>query len=242
VVERVWRDTWRQRLCELEGRNRASLDSYSEAVDGRRAGCWASILQLVNLQRWECAKVTVPLSAHGELADGSRSCREAHRELKLHSGVTVSSWEWREDKQAAVDAVFGVCCAGCIIVLGVCCTWCQLMIMTWGDREGWLNFVFCNDGRVVNKRERDVGWRWEWCGGYKRLWEIRGASYLIRLGRPRIGVIARRIGSPTGCIGDRKFTCTWNSLKSQFLMMISPIFSHPSLSRPRFYHHLRTQS
>jgi len=31
--------------------------------------------------------VTLPLSCHGELADGSRLCREACRKLKLHSEV-----------------------------------------------------------------------------------------------------------------------------------------------------------
>jgi hypothetical protein len=35
------------------------------------------------------------------------------------------------------------------------------MIMPWGDREGWLKFVFCDDGRVVDDRERDGGWRCE---------------------------------------------------------------------------------
>jgi len=29
------------------------------------------------------------------------------------------------------------------------------MIMTWRDREAWLNIVFCNDGRVVDEKERD---------------------------------------------------------------------------------------
>ena len=43
--------------------------------------------QLVNSQPWECDKVTLPLSSHGELADGCRLCMEAHRKLKLHSGV-----------------------------------------------------------------------------------------------------------------------------------------------------------
>jgi len=36
---------------------------------------------------WECDNVTLPLSSHGELADGGRSCREVRRKLNLHSGV-----------------------------------------------------------------------------------------------------------------------------------------------------------
>jgi len=27
--------------------------------------------------------------------------------------------------------------------------------MTWRDTEGCLNFVFCDDGRVVDEKERD---------------------------------------------------------------------------------------
>jgi hypothetical protein len=27
--------------------------------------------------------------------------------------------------------------------------------MTWRDREGWLDFVFCDDGKVVDNKERD---------------------------------------------------------------------------------------
>jgi len=59
-----------------------------------------------------------------------------------------------------VYAVLGVCCTRCMLysvyaVLGVCCPWCQLVIMTWRDREGWLNFVFCNDSRVLDEKKRN---------------------------------------------------------------------------------------
>jgi len=77
--------------CEFGGRNRASLDEYWEAVDGRHAGCWDSVHQLFDSQPWECDKVTLSLSSHGDLADGGRSCREARRKLKLHSEVDCSS-------------------------------------------------------------------------------------------------------------------------------------------------------
>jgi len=141
-----------------------------------------------------------------------------------------------------VYAVLGECCTRCILVLGVCCTRCQLTIMIWRDREGWLNCVFCNDGRVVDEKERDGGWRWERCGGYERIWEIRGTTCLIGLGRPRVSVITHPIGTRTCCIGDGKLPRTRNPLESQFLMMISPISSDVSLSRPQLYHHLKTQS
>ena len=64
---------------------------------------------------------------------------------------------------------------------------------------------------------------------------------LIGLGRPRIGDITRQIGTSTCRIGDGKLTLRRNSLKSQFLMMVSP-YPLMSLSCPQFYHHLRTQS
>jgi len=137
----------------------------------------------------------------------------------------------------SVYAVLSVCCTRCMLcsvyaVLSVCYTWCKLMIMTWRDREGWLNFVFCDDSRVVDEKERDGGWRSERCGGYERIWEIRGTTCLIWLGWPRIGVITRRIGSSTCRIRNGKLTRTQNSPKFQFLMMISPISTHLSLSLP----------
>jgi len=127
-------------------------------------------------------------------------------------------------------------------VLGVCCTLCQFMIMIWRDGEGWLNFVFCDDGRVMDDKERYGGWRWERCGGYERIFQISGTTWLIGLGRPRIGEITRRIGTRTCHTGDGKLTHTPNSLKSQFLIMICPTFSLLSPSLPQLYRHFRTQS
>jgi hypothetical protein len=54
MIEQDWRSTW------------------------RRSRCWDSMHQLVNLQLWEYDEVTLPLSAHGELAGGGRSNRERH--------------------------------------------------------------------------------------------------------------------------------------------------------------------
>jgi len=102
--------------------------------------------------------------------------------------------------------------------------------------------VFCNDGRVVDEKERDGDddeHNVEDTSGYER----SGVQLcLIGLGRPRIGVITRLIGTGTCCIGDGRLTGTQNPLKSQFLMMISTITSLLSLSRPQLYHHLTTQS
>ena len=79
-------------------------------------------------------------------------------------------------------------------------------------------------------------------GGFQWTWQIRGRTYLTGCTRPHIGVIARRIGTRTCRIGDGILTRTWNSLKSQFLMMISPISSDLYLSYAQLYHHLRTRS
>jgi len=131
VIERVWRCTWRPRSgwterCTwrswssefedaLAGHDWARSGDYLEAVDRRRAGCWDSILQLVNSQPWEYDEVTLPLISHGELAGGGRSCREARRKLNLHSGVNSQSSEWRGDRQSWDDAVLTVCSAWCML-------------------------------------------------------------------------------------------------------------------------------
>jgi len=72
--------------------------------------------------------------------------------------------------------------------------------------------------------------------------EIRGTTCLIRLRRPRIGVITRQIGTRTCHIRDGKLTRTRNSLNSQFLMIVCPISSDLSPFCPQLYHHLRTRS
>jgi len=97
------RCTWRPWSSELRdalgGPNRANLEIHLEAViewdwmsTWRRSmdgapGAETVFHQLVRSQPWECDKVTLPLSSHWELADGGRSCMEAHRKLKLHSAV-----------------------------------------------------------------------------------------------------------------------------------------------------------
>jgi len=127
-------------------------------------------------------------------------------------------------------------------VLGECWTRCQLMIIAWRDREGWLNFVFCDVGRVMDDNNRDRGWRWEQSGGYDQIWEIRGTTSLIGLGRSRIGFITGWIGTHTCHIRDAWLTRTRNSHKSQFLIAIYPISPCLSHSRPQLYHHIRTPS
>jgi len=94
----------------------------------------------------------------------------------------------------------------------------------------------------VDKKERDRGWRWEWHGGYERLWEIRSTTCLIVFRIPCISVIISRIRTGTCRIGDGQFTLTWNSLKSVVLMMISPISSDLSLCCAQLYHHQLTPS
>jgi len=70
IIERVWTGTWRQSMDGSPG-----AETHSS----------------VNSQPWDCDEVTVPLSSHGELADGGRSCREEHQKLKLHSWVNSST-------------------------------------------------------------------------------------------------------------------------------------------------------
>jgi len=103
------------------------------------------------------------------------------------------------------------------------------------------DFTLCSAMMVeLCTRKRDGGWWWEWYGGYKRIWEIRGMTCPIGFRRPCIAFLTCRIGSRTCHIGNGKLTHTQNSHKSQFLIMISPMSSYLSLSRPQLYHHLRT--
>jgi len=163
-------------------RNRARLDKYLETVDGWHAGCWDANHQFVNLHPCECDKVTFPLRYHGELADGSWSCRDACWKLKQHSGVNSCSWKWGDVKWYCADTV-----------LSVCYTQCQLMIMAWRWGEGWLDFVFCDDDWVVDEKER-WRWRWERWGGSERIWDMRGTICLFELARPCIGVLHAESG------------------------------------------------
>ena len=39
-------------------------------------------------------------------------------------------------------------------VLGVCCSYCQLLSMIWRDSEGWLDFMFRCDTRVVDHQQK----------------------------------------------------------------------------------------
>jgi hypothetical protein len=50
------------------------------------------------------------------------------------------------------------------------------MIMAWRDRERWLNFVFCGDGKVVDEKERDRDQDGNDMGGYEGMCEIRGTT------------------------------------------------------------------
>jgi len=77
-------------------------------------------------------------------------------------------------------------------VLGVCCTRCQLMIMAWRDREGWLNFTFLGDGRVEHKKER----RSEEMGEIiMRTWDLREVRVRVNWPSPirQVPVPIRRV-------------------------------------------------
>jgi len=118
-------------------------------------------------------------------------------------------------------------------ILGVCCTRCMLYsvyaalsVNSWwwhGEMErDDLTLCSCDDGRVADKKESDGGWRWERHGRYKLLWEIRSMTCLIAFTRPRIGVIACRIGTRTCHIGDGQLTRTRNSSSPSFSWWFPP--------------------
>ena len=190
------------------------METWLVAVDHvrRHAGSWDSIHRWVNSQPWECDEVTPPLRL---------LWRAGWWQSIVQGGTPEAETTFRGQlvimRMKGRQTTLGGCCTRCMLyavyaVLGVCCTRCQPIIMVWRDSEGWLNFVFCDAGRVVDKKDRDGGWRWVLCGGYERIWEIRGTTCLIRLGRPHIGRITRQIGTCTCCIGDGQLTRTRNSV------------------------------
>jgi len=251
VIKQVWRCTsrprssWTQRCTwrpwssdfgdTLVGHDLARSGEYLEVFNRRRAGCWDSIQQLVNSQPWESDEVTLPLSSHGELAGGGRSVGRHPRIWSYILGSTCNRQnEGNRDN-------FRMMQYSLYVVHGVYFTWCLLTIMAWRDREGWANLVFCDDRTVVDKKERDGGWR-EQYGKYKCICEILGTTCLIGWGGPPIVVFTRPIGTLSCRIGDGQLTRKQNSLKCQVLTMISLVPSHLSFSCPQFYHHLRTRS
>jgi len=116
----------------LPGYDRQRLEEYLEVVDlevvgGRHARCWDSFHQLVNSKPWECDKLTLPFKLLWRTGWWRSIGREVCWKLRLHSGVNLNSWEWRDDRQSQVYPVLGVCCTQCMLfpvyaALGVCCT------------------------------------------------------------------------------------------------------------------------
>jgi len=153
----------------------------------------------------------------------------------VYAGLGVCCTWWM---LYSVYAVLGVCCTRCMLysvyaVLGVCCTRCMLhsvyaalSVNSWswhGEIEmDDLTLCSCDDGKVVDKKVRDGRRRWECYGGYERLWEIRGMTWLIGFRRPRIVVVTRRIGTGIWCIGDGQLTRTRNSLSPSFSWWFPP--------------------
>jgi len=100
-------------------------------------------------------------------------------------------------------------------ILGACCTLYELMIIAWRDTEGWLDFVFCSDGWIVDEEERWVE-DLEWYGGYEQIWEIRCTIGVIGFRGPAISVITRWIRSYTCHIDNGKLTYTLTLLRPSF--------------------------
>jgi len=158
-------------------------------------------------------------SSYGELTGGGRSVGRYGGSWSYIQGST----RHRENEGTtdnlrcmlySVYAVLGVCCTRCMLYS----VYAALSVNSWwwhGEIErDDLTLCSCDDGRVVDKKEGDGGWRWERYGGYERLWEIRGTTCLIGFRRPHISDSTRRIGTRTCHIGDGQLTRTRNSLKS----------------------------
>jgi len=158
-------------------------------------------------------------SSYGELAGGGRSVgRYAGSWSYIQESTQIRENEGTTDNLRC--KLYSVCAA-----VGDTSWWWHGEV----EREA-LTLCSCNDGRAVDEKETDEVWRWARYGGFERIWQIWGATCQIWFRRHCIGVITRRIRTRTCRIGDGKLTRTSNSLKSQSLMMISPISSDLSLA------------
>jgi len=206
------------------------MESWQMAVDrvGRYAGSWSNI-QWSNRNHENEAKTSnlgwMLYSVYAVLGVCCTQCI-------LYSVYAVLGVYCTRCMLYSVYDVLGVCCTRYMLysvyaVLGVCCPRCQLMIMSLTVREGSLNFVFCDDGWVVDEKEGDGGWGWERYGGYERIRDISGTTCLIGLGRPRMSIGLCLIGTRTSSIGDGQLTRTRNSLSpsSSWWFPPSPLIS-----------------
>jgi len=80
--------------------------------------------------------------------------------MRMKGKQTILGVCWTQCMLYSVYAVLGVCCTRYMVysvyaVRSVWCALCQRMIRAWRGGEGWFNFVFCNDVRVMDKKERD---------------------------------------------------------------------------------------
>jgi len=229
MIEGAWRSTARPKSSEFCGRLWRPKSSEIERLLGasqwtarRVLRLYSSVSWLTHMEMWQgdftslmvCWLMAVDrVGRHaGSWSYNQRSTRNHENEGKTHNHSCM------------LYSVYDV--------LGVCCTRCQLMVMAWWDTEAWLKFVSWVDDRVVDHKERDGGWRCEPCAGYERIWEVRGTTCLIGLGRPRIGVITHRIRTRYSNIGDGTLSRTRNSLTSPLLILIYPTSSQLSPSRP----------
>ena len=192
AIERVWRCTWRRRLCELRdaigGRNCSSVEMHMETKIERTKRCSWRTCSI------EIGEVLGGCWSGGDGGEGSQS--EGGRSGGMCEGTSdsicwltsncgnvenwvqhnlLTNWLGAGDSWSWDNAVCGVCSTQCIqysayAVLGLCGTWCWLLIIAWRAREGWLNFVFLGDGRLDDKKEGDKR-RWGKSSWESGTWE-----------------------------------------------------------------------
>jgi len=233
----------------------APMESWLMTVDhvGRHARSWSYIQESIcnHEKEWKAKNLAwILYSVYAVLGVCCTRCM-------LYSVYAVLGVCCTRCMLYSVYAVLGVCCTRCMLFsvyagLGVCCSRCMLFSVyavlgvyswSWHGEMKRDDLTLCSwdDGRVMDEKEGDGWWRWEWCGGYEWIHEMRGTTCLICLGRPRISVITRQIGTCTCHPGDGKLTPTRNSPSLSLACRIPPSLLI-SLSRPHLYNHLRRQS
>jgi len=113
------------------------------------------------------------------------------------------------------------------------------MIMAARVREGWHNFVFCDEGRVVI-RKSDWGVKLGMVTGICGMWKIISTTHVREWRISHISVLTFQSWNHIFHIRYGKFFSTGYFLKSQYLLKVSPISFYLSLSHSQLYHYLKT--
>jgi len=243
VIDRVWRYTWQLWSSEFRDTHGGrELSNCGPVLGGgrwtaRRAlKLYSSVSYLATVGMWQ-GDLIFELSSkagwwHSILKWGTREAEDTF------NGIFVIM------RMKGRGTILHGCCTRCMLysvygVLGVCCARCYPMILAWRDREGWLNFVFCNDdGRAVNKKERDGDEE-------ENDVEVTSGCEQSRVWLTRSGwedLVSVWFYKGSGLVPAETEMVQWLTHQIRHVPVSHDDLPHLSPSRLQLYNHLRTRS